>query len=268
MSTITASNPFASSRTARYAVVVLAVGQAVSTLVFDRFATAPLASGEEYSPLVPPAPMFAIWGIIVTASIVWSVTAARTSTLGDETRDALSAPLALAFAGFSLWLAAASTAQTSPLTLGAFALLLTGLLTALRRAASRQGAVATWPRWERRLLSFLLGVYTGWASIAAFVNVATVTQALGAPTDGVRGAVWQSLLLLAAASTAVAIARLSRGNIWYALTASYALTGAAISAATSGYPLLAALALAAVATLAITTVLVRRAEQHRPTSGT
>jgi len=262
MTTISLSRPTAASRIVRYSAVVLAVGQAVSTLVFDRFATAPLASGEEYSPIVPPEPMFAIWGIIITASIVWSIVAARPSTLGDETRDALSGPLVLAFAGFSLWLAAASAGQTSPFTLGAFALLLTGLLTAMARAVRRRDAIAAWPAWERRLLGLLLGVYTGWASVAVFVNIATVTQSLGAPPAGARGAVWQSLVLLAAAWTAVAIARLSRGSIWYAATASYALTGAAISAATFDYPLLAALAVAAVAVIAVTTVLVRRADRR------
>jgi len=52
-------------------------------------------------------------------------------------------------------------------------------------------------------------------------------------------------VLLGAAVSAVAIARLSRGSIWYAATASYALGGAAISAAVFGYPLLAVLAVIA-----------------------
>ena len=79
----------------RYAVLVLAVGQPVSSLLFDLLSDEMMESGPEFSPLIPPGPWFAIWGLIIVASIAWAIAQVRPSTIRPATsiRDRLAAPL-------------------------------------------------------------------------------------------------------------------------------------------------------------------------------
>ncbi len=250
---------------ARAIAFILMVGQFVSLLAFELLAAAPLDSGPEVSPIVPPGPMFAIWSLIYLLSAVWSVIQLRRSASNDGVRDAIAWPLAVTFGGVAVWQAAAAFGQTNWLTLPAFVIIVAGLVVALRTALRNGETIASWSRGERVLLFALLGTYLGWTSIAIFVNVATVVQANGAPIEGTWGTVWQSLVLLAAAGVAVFVTRWSGGVIAYAVTTVYAFTGAAISTALYGFPVLTAVCAVAIlgvtATLLVTRLSGRAAER-------
>lgn len=220
-------------------VLALAVGQIVSTLAFELWSPTELRSGASFSPLVPPAPMFAIWGVIITASILWAILQARPSIRPSPLRDRLEVPLGLVYLGFSLWLCAAALGQSHPLTLVVFALIVAAHAIAWRRIVAAREEVARWHRVDRIALYLSQGLYAGWTSMAFFVNVATVVQATGAPTDGGWGTTWQLLIIAAAAGMAVFFVVLTDGSWWYAAAACYALVGAGISATTSGYTVLA-----------------------------
>jgi hypothetical protein len=242
---------------ARAIALIFMVGQFVSLLMFTLFSPASLDSGAQFSPTVPPEPMFAIWSVIFALSAAWSVVQLRPSTRGDAVRDALSWPLAATFAGVAIWQGAAALGQSNGLTLPPFVLIVAALVVAMRTALHSRDRIATWPRWERALLFSLLGIYLGWTSIAIFVNVATVVQASGAPIDGAWGTIWQSLVLLAAAGVAVFITRWTGGAFAYAATTIYAFSGAAISTAASGFPALTAVCVLAIVSVTMTLVVSR-----------
>lgn len=249
----------------RYAVLVLAVGQPVSSLLFDLLSDEMMESGPEFSPLIPPGPWFAIWGLIIVASIAWAIAQVRPSTIRPATsiRDRLAAPLAVVFAGFALWLATAAFGQDNPLGLVVFVVYLVAFVVAWRRVVAARDEIASWNVVERGLLYLTMGVYSGWVSMAFFVQIGTVVQGAGAPYDTEWGVTWQALVLAAAAGLAVLFAVVSRGSIVYALTVTYALIGVGISTADAGLTLLWILAIVAVSVLWASTLIIRVIDARR-----
>lgn len=249
----------------RYAVLVLALGQPVSSLLFDLLSDEMMESGPEFSPLIPPGPWFAIWGLIIVASIAWAIAQVRPSTIRPATsiRDRLAAPLAVVFAGFALWLATAAFGQDNPLGLVVFVVYLVAFVVAWRRVVAARDEIASWNVVERGLLYLTMGVYSGWVSMAFFVQIGTVVQGAGAPYDTEWGITWQALVLAAAAGLAVLFAVVSRGSIVYALTVTYALIGVGISTADAGLTLLWILAIVAVSVLWASTLIIRVVDARR-----
>ena len=223
-------------RLGRIAVVVLAVGQPISSLVFDWLSPTELQSGAEFSPLVPPGAWFAIWGVIIITSIAWSLAQVRPSTVTESigVRDRIAVPMAVVYLCFALWLATASLGQDNPLGLFVFLVIIAAHLIAWRRVVAARDEIATWNPAERGLLYLMLGAYSGWTSMAFFVQIATVTQGTGAEVETPWGITWQLLVLAAATVMAVGFAVVSRGSIAYAATVTYALVGVGLSTGEAG----------------------------------
>lgn len=246
----------------RVLVVVLAMGQIVSTIASQVWSPTELESGAQFSPLVPPGPMFSIWSVIIAFSILWALLQVRPSVRSSPLRDRLVVPLSLLYLGFALWLSAAALGQSSPLTLVVFVLIVAAHAIAWRRIVAARQEVERWHRVDRVVLYLSQGLYAGWTSMAFFVNIATVIQATGAPTQGGWGTTWQLSVIAAAAGTAVLFVVLTGGSWWYAAAASYALIGAAISATTSGYTVLAIALGVGVVLLLGSTLTVRRSRRR------
>ncbi|MFS0734599.1 hypothetical protein ABC304_18030 [Microbacterium sp. 1P10UB] len=261
MTTMTRARGSATSRrisAGRLLVLILAIGQPVSSLAFDLLSPTELQGGADFSPIVPPGPMFSIWGLIIVASIFWSLLQARPSVQDSPLRDRLVAPNSALYVGFFLWLSAAAVGQQSPLTLVVFVLIVGANLVAWARISQGREEIAGWRRIDRVALYLSQGVYAGWTSMAFFVNVATVVQGSGAPIEGGWGTTWQILVIAAAAGTAVLFLVVSRGSIWYAAIASYALVGATISTAVAGFGALSVALVSGLVIIAVTTIAVRR----------
>lgn len=215
---------------------MFAIGQPVSSLVFDWLSPTTLQSGAEFSPLVPPGAWFAIWGLIIIASIAWSLAQVRPSTITEMpgVRDRIAVPMAVVYLCFGLWLAAASLGQENAAGLGVFTVIVAAHLVAWRRVVAARAEIAEWSAVERALLFLMLGAYSGWTSMAAFLQIATVTQGTGAEIDTAWGITWQLLVLAAATGLAVVFVVVSRGSIVYASTVTYALVGVGLSTAEAG----------------------------------
>lgn len=241
----------------RAIVLVFAIGQIVSTVVFDLWSPTELQSGVQFSPLVPPGPMFAIWGVIIAASVLWAILQIRPSVRTSPLRDRLVVPLSCVYAGFALWLSAAALGQSFPLTLVVFVFIVTAHFVAWRRITAARDEIATWKRVDRVVLYLSQGLYAGWTSMAFFVNIATVLQAAGAPIEGVWGTTWQLLVIAAAAGVAVLFVVITAGSAWFAAAACYALIGAGISSSAGGFTALAIALGAGVAVVIGATIVLR-----------
>lgn len=253
-------------RVARILIVVLAIGQPVSSLLFDLLSDEMMQSGPEFSPLIPPGAWFAIWGLIIVASIAWAIAQVRPSTITPEPgiRDRLVGPFAVVFLGFALWLGTAAFGQDNPLGLVVFVAYIVAFAVAWRRVVAARAEIGTWNALERGLLYLTMGVYSGWVSMAFFVQIGTVVQGAGAPYDTDWGLTWQALVLGAAAGLAVLFVALSRGSFVYAATVTYALIGVGISTADAQLTLLWILAIVAVSLTWASTLVVRVVDARRP----
>jgi hypothetical protein len=252
-------------RAIRILVVVLAIGQPISSLVFDWLSPTTLQSGAEFSPLVPPGAWFAIWGVIIIASIAWSLAQVRPSTITDPVgvRDRIALPMAVVYLCFGLWLAAASLGQENPAGLAVFVVIISAHLMAWRRVVAARAEIASWKPVERGLLYLMLGAYSGWTSMAAFLQIATVTQGTGAEIDSTWGITWQLLVLAAATGLAVVFVVVSRGSIVYAATVTYALIGVGLSTAEAGLTALWVTCVVGVSAVWASVILIRAVDARR-----
>jgi hypothetical protein len=231
----------------RVVLVVLAVGQLVSSALSDLFGGAFTTSDRPGEPaIVPPGWTFSIWGVIILLSIGWAVWADRTLPRpGADPASRLVAPLLVVFAGFSVWLAAA---ELEPVwsTLVVFVVMLAGLLIACRVALAEHRVIRTWSLAGRWLSWTLLGLYTGWSCVAVWLNLTTALVASGAPVTGALGVAGQAAVLVAAVVTGVSLVWRGRAVAPMALVGdaaiTWALAGAAVGAWGAGEPLLAAVA--------------------------
>ena len=104
----TTTTPARGAAGRRALLVALAVGQIVSSVLSQRY-------GGEFQtedrpgepPIVPAGYAFSIWGVIIALSLGYAVRALPRRGSGRALRDRLAAPLAMVFAGFSVWLLAA-----------------------------------------------------------------------------------------------------------------------------------------------------------------
>ncbi len=228
--------------------VVLALAQVISPVVFAATGN-DLAAGESARLAVTPAGYaFAIWTLVQVLALGYAAWAALTAADGSDLRRRLAAPLAVVFAGFTLWLLAAAVEPTWS-TVVIFVGMLAGLLRALSVALARRAEIAAWSPVGRNLLWGLLGVYTGWTSIAVWVNLAAAVVGSGAPTSGAAALVGQLAVLAGATATGAALAWWTRGLLPYAAAAAWALVGAAVGAQQAGAPVLGAAALAGLVVL-------------------
>ena len=175
MTTTATSRPLRGSvASSSVLLVVFAVGQLISPIFSGLFGGAFTTADRAGEPPITPAGYtFAIWGVIELLSLGYAIWALWWRKRSDPTLlDRLAVPLAVVFAGFSAWLVAAEL-EPNWATLAVFVVMILGLLRALSVALTERNAIAAWPRLGRWLLWGTLGLYTGWSSIAIWLNLTT-----------------------------------------------------------------------------------------------
>lgn len=229
----------AGARLWRRLLVVAAVGQAVSSVLVSVFGGAFTTADRSGEPLiVPPGGTFAIWSVIIALSIGYAVWADSDRRPDVDLRNRLTRPLLVTCVGFSVWLVAAEL-EPNWTTLVVFLIMLAALLRALAYALGQRAAIRAWSPLARVLLWGTLGLYTGWSSVAIWLNLTTAIVASGAPITTTAGIAGQAAILAGAVGTAVAITWYSRGLLPYVATVAWALGGVIVSTVQEGYPLLA-----------------------------
>lgn len=258
----TAVSSGAAGRVLRALLVILAVGQLVGSLLVNQFGgqfTTADRVGEP--PIVPVGWAFSIWSVVIALSVGYAAWAQPATRPDRQLRDRLARPLLVVFAGFSGWLVAAEVEPTWT-TLVMFAVILGALLRAIAIALAHRAVIASWSPVGRGLLWGLLGTYTGWSSIAIWVNVATAFAGSGAPLTGPAGTAGQVAILAGATATAVAIVRFTAGLLPYAAAAVWALGTAALGAAEAGQPVLGLIAAGGLAAVLVVLGATRSRRRH------
>lgn len=250
-----------SARLWRRLLVLTAVGQAVSSVLASLFGGEFTTADRAGEPLiVPPGGAFSIWGVIIALSIGYAVWADWDRRPDREVRDRLTRPLLVTCVGFSVWIAAAEL-EPNWTTLVVFLVMLAALLRALAYAREQSATIRTWGPLARVLLWGTLGLYTGWSSVAVWLNLTTALVGSGAPITTPAAIAGQAAILVGAVATAVAITWFTRGLLPYVAAVAWALGGVVISTLQEGYPVLTTAAGAGLAIVLATAMLARR-RQH------
>jgi hypothetical protein len=169
----------AGARLWRRLLVVAAVGQAVSSALVSVFGGAFTTADRAGEPLiVPPGGAFIIWNVIIALSIGYAIWAESDQRPNLALRNRLTRPLLVTCIGFSVWLVAA---ELEPIwsTLVVFLIMLAGLLRALTYAQEGRVAIRAWSPLAQVLLWGTLGLYTGWSSVAVWLNLTTALVGSG-----------------------------------------------------------------------------------------
>ena len=248
----------AGNRWGRRLLVVAAIGQAVSSVLVSTFGGAFTTADRTGEPLiVPPGWTFTIWSVIIALSIGYAVWADSERRPDPELRDRLTAPLLVTCVGFSVWLTAAEL-EPNWTTLVIFVVMLGALLRALAYAREQRVAIRAWSPLARVLLWGTLGLYTGWSSVAVWLNLTTALVGSGAPITTTAAVAGQAAILAGAVGTAIVISWFTRGLLPYVATVTWALAGVITSTVQEGYPVLAGTAGVGLALVLTTAVLARR----------
>jgi hypothetical protein len=245
----------------RRLLVIAAVGQAVSSTVVSVFGGAFTTADRAGEPLiVPPGGAFSIWGVIIALSVGYAIWADSDRRPDPELRDRLTRPLLVTSVGFSVWLAAAEL-EPNWTTLVVFLVMLAGLLRAMAYAVEQRAAIKAWSPLARLLLWGTLGLYTGWSSVAVWLNLCTAVVGSGAPVTTSAAILGQIAILAGAVGTAVAITWFTDGLLPYVATIAWALGGVMVSTIQEGYPVLTTAAAVGLVLVLVTAVVARR--HHR-----
>jgi hypothetical protein len=226
------------------ALVVLAVGQLVSGGLVSVFADSPIMQADRPGePAITPAGYtFAIWGLIELVSLglaLWLVWfRRRADAQAVRVVDALTRPLLVLFAGFTVWLVA-SVVEPVWATLAVFLVMGLALVAGLRVGVRARGEIRTWSRLGGALVWSTLGLYAGWSTVAIWLNLTTALAFSGAPVTGTVGVLGQLAVLAGATATAVLVLRRTEGLLPYAAAVVWALVGALLGAAGAGQTVLA-----------------------------
>ncbi|MFD5828283.1 hypothetical protein [Lentzea sp. NPDC060358] len=243
-----------SARSWRLLLLVLAAAQVASPLVVTALGGSEFRTSDRPGepPIVPAGYAFSIWGLVEALCLAYALWALVTRSPGHEVRDRLARPLSVVFAGFTVWLVAA---ELEPVwsTVAVFVVMLAGLLAAVRIALRHRAEIARWRRAPRVLLWSTLGVYTGWSTVAIWVNLTTALTESGAPITGPAGVAGQVAVLAGATATAVVLLRRTSGLLSYGLAVAWALVAVVVATVQAGQPVLAAIAVVALVVVAAAT---------------
>jgi hypothetical protein len=216
-------------RVLRWIVLVLAATQVAGQVVADVVAPNFLEDGATNEATITPAGYaFLIWGLICALSLISAAALVRYG-LGAEWERRVLINLGVVFIGFNVWLVTAAQ-DWLWVTVAVFATMFVLLIDTLWLLTGRAHDMSC-PRWVRLLLTVTVGLYTGWTSIAVFVNVAAALIYQGWSPAGTWGTAWQMILLVLATATALALTRLFHGTLGYVAAVLWALIAAAIGAA-------------------------------------
>lgn len=132
----------------------------------------------------------------------------------------------MVFVGFSVWLAVAAQ-NWLWVTVAVFAVMVGALAHIMLLLVRRRGDLSC-PPWLTTLATVTFGLYLGWSSIAVFANIAAALIDSGVSPDA---ALWQGVVLVAAAAFAVLLTVTLRGTVGYAAGVLWALVAITVGAA-------------------------------------
>jgi hypothetical protein len=203
--------------------------------------------------ITPPGAFFAIWGVVILGCLAMAIVSWW--RYDSAVFRVVAWPLAVAQAGFCVWLICAGFRSTSVTaaaigTIATFALILASLLVAMSRL---RGVVGS-PRW---LVAGTVGLYAGWSSAAIWLNVVTCL-----PASLADSVIVQSLGIVGAALTVALIVVRFQPYPTYVVAVVWALAGIAISAAS--FQAWVPLVLAVLGICVVVVVWVARGRQSAP----
>jgi hypothetical protein len=210
----------------RWANLIFAAGQVLVTyFAFGRGTSFQQATdnGIQDPPIVPADYAFIIWSLIYASSLAYAIYQFRPALATNPLLRRIGFFTAGAFGGCCGWLLAARANQLW-MTVG-FILWMAFCLFWSFAILWRSEPLAVLPRG---LILMPISLYSGWITVAIFANSASVIKAHRWPHFLLSETGWSVAIVLVAGVIVSAIVAWTRGNLCYAITVLWALTGIAV----------------------------------------
>lgn len=134
------------------------------------------------SAATPSGYAFSIWMVIFTLSTIYAIHQARSSQTNNPLYRAIGWPLAAAMGLGSLWMLYAQLYGNGLVLLGLILLMWGSVTASLLLATRHHNAQLTTTRHGKYIISPLLGMFSGWLTLAMFLNIGSGLQtAFGVP---------------------------------------------------------------------------------------
>lgn len=180
-------------------------------------------SGTE-PPIVPAFYVFFIWGLIYAGSLAYALYQALPRHRNNDLLRQIGWWTAGAFAATTLWAVMFGLGWLWLTVVCMFTMLITLLgafIQCIRYRAPRSMA-------ERVFVVLPISIFTGYITVAAIANTASVLSAYGI-SIGLSEQTWAVVMLIAAGVIGSFATLVSRGNVGYALTIIWALIGIVVA---------------------------------------
>lgn len=184
----------------------------------------------EPSQIEPAGYAFAIWALIYTGALVYSIWQLTASGRSEPVTERI-APYAVAlYIGSSLWLLAADRGPVWA-TMPLLAIMAVCAAACLLMATSVQSATS----WRYWLVVAPFAMYAGWTACATFVNIAEVAPPFGFSRFGLSTPWYGALSIAAAAASLLALLLFTGGDPVLAATGAWALVGILVAGVQRSY---------------------------------
>lgn len=228
-------------------VLVLVMNIAATSLPLNGISTEEISDALP-SYFTPAGYTFAIWGLIYTALIAFAIFQARPVERQRPFLAKIGWLFVLSSLANSAWIAAWHYGYYVVSVLIMLFLLSTLIAIYLRLNIGRPDAALSWQ--DKLFYQAPFSLYLGWITVATIANIASVVNYLGWNGFGIAEPTW-AMIMIGTAVVVAALLLINRRNLAYAGVLVWALFGIRASAAASGEPVLAAVAVSAAAAIAI-----------------
>jgi hypothetical protein len=181
-------------------------------------------------PEVPAGYAFSIWGLIFLLSLIYAVVQVLPSARQAPVYQNIATASWLLFALSTTWMLIAQFDGPTAALAVVIVIMLALALSILARVAAAGGGPG------RLLLMALFGLYAGWLSLAAFLNLSSLLRETGLAPLGLAD--WQYAIgVLIAGGILVALMLLrTHGQLWYLAAAVWGLVAVVVQNMQAGTP--------------------------------
>lgn len=209
-----------------WTVLVAALLQVAAPLVTLNGPGASPSEGSGPDLLITPAGWaFSIWSLIYVLTIGQAIAVLMVRSAGVS--PYLQVTQAALYVGAAIWIMVAGLDSS-----GVAAVVLVLMLVAAVVALDSVVRTTVVPGWLRLLTRTTVGLYAGWVTAAAFLNVSTALAEREVLEANALG--WQLVVLVLAAATLIVVTLASGGVLGYALAGLWALLGIAVTGREDG----------------------------------
>lgn len=238
------------------AAVVQVVTPAVQAL--GDLGAPPSSQGDDLL-ITPSGYTFSIWSLIYLLTLVYGAAVILKRSTGTVASARLLGDLALLYLGASLWIVA-SALEWSWVTAVILLVMVVIAVDAAHVAAASPPAAHS-PAWLTLLARVTTGLYAGWVTAAAGLNVCSALVADG-DLDGSEVG-WQIWAIVVIALLAVGFSVLIGGSWAYAAALAWALVGAMVAVRDTSDALVLTAAVSAVVIVSVNAFLLLRGRRDR-----